>query len=235
MPQFDEKQTSLITEFLNEVKQCCKLIHPSIVKVFQYGENPTPWMSMEYMPKGTLTRRIGRLSIPESLHIGIKLIDALAYARTLHLAHRYITPDNVLFDAKDVPKLTNWRIASITQKLYKNTSLSETVNAYYPPEKLRSGLGGSDWLSDIYQIGVLLYEMLTGKPPFQEKGEALIKKKETELPPRPSEANPNIHKELDFLLLCCLAKNKKDRYQNPAELKSVLEKLAGMYQMKIVI
>jgi tetratricopeptide (TPR) repeat protein len=222
---FSSDQASLCSEFLNETKQCSRLFHPNIIKIHQYGDKPSPWVSMEYMSKGTLRRRIGRLSLTESLPIALKITDALAFARTMRITHRTINPDNVLFDANDVPKLTNWRTGSITQKLHKSNALSEIVTAYYPPEKLFSGLGGVDWLSDIYQLGVLFYEMLTGVLPFQGTGDELIENIRKSNPVPPSVHNSNIPKELDSLILLCLSKNKKDRYQSVANLKLDLEKI----------
>jgi tetratricopeptide (TPR) repeat protein len=223
---FGPEQSSLSAEFLNETKQCSRLIHPNIIKMYQYGDQPAPWVSMEYMSKGTLTRRLGKININESMQIAIKITDALAFARTMRITHRNVHPDNILFDANDVPKLTNWRTSSITQKLHKNSALSDIVNVYYPPEKLSPGLGGIDWLSDVYQLGVLLYEMLSGNPPYSGKGEELISNINKGKPLPPSVHNSKIIKELDLLVLCCLSGNKKERYQSIASLKTELERIA---------
>ncbi len=222
IPQFSPDQTALISEFMNEIKQVSKLSHPNILRIFQSGENPSPWFAMEYLSRGSLTRRIGRMSVIESLQVAIKLADALSSAKAFRIMHRCITPDNVLFDEKDNPRLINWRIGAITQKLHKNSSIDENVNAYYPPEKATSGLGGSDWYSDVYQYGVLLYEMLTGKAPFEGKGQEIINKILKEKPPAPSTLNEDVDKDLDSLVMSCLAKNKKERYQNISNMKNDL-------------
>ena len=145
------------------------------------------------------------------------------------LAHRWISPDNVFFDDLDVPKLGNWRIGLITQKLHKNTNLNDIVTTYYPPEKISSGLGGLDFFSDIYQLGAMLFEMLTGKPIFTETGEALINKIKTGHPHNPSLLNPDVSRDLNTVVSNCLAKNKKDRYQSTAALKTDLLKITSSY------
>ncbi|MBN1190652.1 MAG: tetratricopeptide repeat protein [Dehalococcoidales bacterium] len=225
IPLFNPDQTALISEFLNEIKQTSKLSHPNIPRIFQCGEKPSPWIALEYLSKGSLARRIGRLSLMESLQIAVKLADALSYAKTFRIMHRCITSDNVLFDEKDNPRLINWRIGTITQKLHKNSSVIENVNAYYPPEKVTSGLGGADWLSDVYQYGVLMYEMLTGKPPFEGKEQEIINKILKENPPVPSTFNEEIDKSLDKLVMSCLVKNKNNRYQNISNMKNDLAKI----------
>ena len=229
IPHFEPEQTSLILEFMNELKQATRLVHPHIVKIYQYGESPTPWLAMEYMTQGTLARKIGRLTLAEALEIGLKLAGALAFARSLRLSHRFISAENVLFDEKETPKLTNFRIGPIMQKLRKTLPLAETVTTYYPPEKLIAGLGGVDWQTDIYQFGVLLYEMLTGKAPFSGKGEELIARIKLNQPLKPSDLNPEVVKELDALVMRCLAKNKKERYQESAHVKTELEKVIKLY------
>jgi tetratricopeptide (TPR) repeat protein len=220
---FNSDQSSLCAEFINETRQCARLLHPNIIKIYQFGDKPSPWVSMEYMSKGSLSRKIGRLSLMESLLIAYKITDALAYARTMRITHRSISPDNVLFDANDVPKLTNWRVGSITQKLHNSNSPSELVTAYYPPEKLFGGLGGVDWFSDIYQLGVLYYEMLTGSQPFQSKGDELISDIGKGNISPPKSRNSAIPENLNSLVLQCLSKYKKDRYQSVSSLKLALE------------
>jgi tetratricopeptide (TPR) repeat protein len=229
---FNSEQSALSAQFLNETKLCSRLIHPNIIKIFQYGESPAPWVSMEYMPQGSLSRKIGKLNIADALQIAMKIVDALAFARSMRINHRNIHPDNVLFDAKDTPKLTNWRTSAITQKLCLNNNLTEIVTAYYPPEKLFSGFGTLDWLSDIYQFGVLFYEMLTGNLPFPGKGNELISNIAKGNPLSPSNYTPVITKELDLLVVHCLAKSKKDRFQSFSSLKVELEQVIKIFAQK---
>jgi tetratricopeptide (TPR) repeat protein len=221
-------QLSLANEFLQEIKQTSKLMHPNIIRILQYGEQPAPWIALEYMAKGTLKRRIGRLSIAEALQISIRLADALAYARNFRLAHRWITPDNIFFDERDTPKLANWRTKPVTLKLCKNTP-RDNVTPYDPPEKLIEGVWATDFLADIYQLGAVLYEMLTGKPPFQTQGDELATNIKNALPPAPSTLNSGINKELDRIVLRCLTKSRKERYPTAQMLKTDLEAAARKF------
>jgi serine/threonine protein kinase len=228
-PQFSLEQNSLISEYMSELKQASRLVHPNIITIQAFGEQPVPWVALEYMSKGTLARRIGQISIEEALRIAISITDALYYGRMNRLAHRWVTPDNIFFNEQDVPKLANWRVGQITQKLYKNAGSAELMTAYYPPEKLLNS-GGLDFFSDIYQLAAVLYEMLTGKPVFTEKGDELVDKIRHGHPHAASYYNPEINKPLDDLLQSCLAKNKKDRPQSTNGLKIELQKILSAYK-----
>ncbi len=230
IPQFTVEQIALVSEFLNEIKQTSKLVHRNIVRVYQFGEQPVPWLSMEYMSKGTLAKRLYHLSIPDALKIAILITDALYYGRMNRLAHRWVTPDNIYFDDRDMPKLANWRIGPITQKLHQSNNILKNVSAYYPPEKVTSGLGGLDFFSDLYQMGAILYTMLTRKLVFSETGEALINKIINTQPLPASALNPAVTQELDTVIFNCLAKNKIDRYQSTAALRTDLLKILDSYQ-----
>jgi tetratricopeptide (TPR) repeat protein len=229
IPNFSSEQTSLTTEYLNEIKQTSRLVHPNIVKIYQFGETPSAWISTEYMSKGTLDKRIANLSITEALKISVLLAEALLYGRMNRLAHRWVTPDNIFFDDQDIPKLANWRTSAITQKLHQNSNLNELVTPYFPPEKVSSGMGGLDFFSDIYQLGTIMYEMFTGKPVFSESGESLVNQIKTGHPQDPSFYNSSVSRDLDNVVMRCLAKTKKDRYQRTAELKTDLLKILSVY------
>ncbi len=224
IPHLATDQASLITEFVRKVKQWGKLSHPNVVAIDQYGDRPFPWIAMEYMEKGPLRKRIGKLSIGESLQIGMSLAEVLSYSKRLLVTHRDIRPENVLFDSKDVPRLTNWEVKNVMLKLSKNATGAKGASVYSAPEAVSTDFGGADWRTDIYQLGVLLYEMITGKTPFQGEEKVLVEKITKEQPKGPSELNARIGKHLDSIILKCLAKHKEDRYQDVLSLKADLEK-----------
>jgi len=225
------EQAALAVEFLREVKLWSKLKHPNIVPIQQYGEKPFPWIAMDYMEKGPLKKMMGGISTIESLQIGISLTEALSYAKSVGVTHRSIKPENVLFDRQGVPKLTDWRIKSVIQKVSESGTHTKDISAYTPPERLSADFGSADWRSDIYQLGVLLYEILTGKPPFQGEEEVLSRKIKQEQPQRPSQLKSSVGKHIDEVIMKCLVKEKEARYQDASSLKADLVKLAELYNV----
>ncbi|MCX6000534.1 MAG: serine/threonine-protein kinase, partial [Chloroflexi bacterium] len=225
------EQASLAMQFLREVRLWGKLSHPNIVRLFEWGDKPFPWMAMEYMEKGTLRKKLNSLSMMESLQIATRLAEALSYAKGAGVTHRDIKPENVLFDHDNNPKLSDWRLAGILPKSSEDGPKSGRVSAYSPPERLSTDFGAADWRTDIYQLGVLLYEMVTGKPPFTGDDEAVIEKIKKQQPRRPSEVKAGVGKHVDPIILKCLAKNRDERYQDALALKEELEKLARIYRV----
>jgi tetratricopeptide (TPR) repeat protein len=211
MLQFESDQKLSANEYINEIKQCSRLSHPNIIRYIDFGESPYPWVIMEYMPNGTLTRKIGKLSIKESLDIFKNLLDALAYAKSVRMTHRGINPDNIIFDERDNPKFTNFRTSFITQRLL-NKSIENIVTPYFPPEQISPKLGSLDWTSDLYQLSAVLFTMIAGYPPFRGSGKELISQIETENPPLLHNINSNITPELSSFILKCMSKKKKERY-----------------------
>ncbi|MEE8472459.1 MAG: tetratricopeptide repeat protein [Dehalococcoidia bacterium] len=229
MPRISAEHTGVVAEFMSEVKLWSGLSHPNIVKVYQYGDDPFPFIAMEYMAGGPLKNRMGNLNIAESLQIGMYLADALYYAGRLMVTHRDINPNNVFFDKAGVAKLGNWRLKSVKPKASESASGSGSSLAYSSPEQVSFDFGGTDSRTDIYQLGVLLYEMFTGKLPFQGDQEALIEKVKAEPPRKPSDVSPEAGKHLDEVVLRCLAKKKEERYQDARALKADLEKVGEIY------
>jgi tetratricopeptide (TPR) repeat protein len=221
----DAKQATTMKELITEIKLWNRLQHPNIVRCLQYGEQPKLWISLEYMAKGTLTKRIGQLSVIQSLQIASQLVDAVAYAKRLSAIHRFICTDNVLFDENQVPKITNWRITNITRKMIIN----KMVFPYQAPEQVCTDFGGAGHHTDIYQLGVILFEMLTGEPPFTKKDDELVEQIKTVTPARPSSFNRTILPALDDIVLKCMAKDKKERYQDAAQLKTEIDNVSRTY------
>lgn len=220
MPRLAPFQTFVPTDFLKEAELWSKLNHPHIIKVYEYGAKPYPWIAMEYMEGGSLRGRIGKLSLEESADIGVKLTQALFYAHHLGVIHRDIKPENVLFDQENTPKLTDWGLGKVLLEASRSISGFKGTLAYSAPEQLSSSeFGETDWRTDIYQLGAMLYEMLTGELLFGgELGRILSEK-----PRAPSELNPGVPEELDRIILRSLAKRKEERYQDASAVREQLE------------
>ena len=146
----------------------------------------------------------------------IGLADALVYSRQMHITHRFINPSNVLISGMDGAKLTNWRVAAVTDKLSLSRSDGEKeFLAYSAPEQVDARLGGSDWSTDVYQFGMLLYHMLARRLPSAGSGE--------DNPPASGIITTGVSEPLDHLVIKCLARNKNDRYRDMRSLKAELE------------
>ncbi len=216
VPRLTPGQTFEPTGFLKEAELWNKLSHPHIVKVYEYGARPYPWIAMENMDGGSLKSRLGRLRLEESLDIIIKLSQALFYASHLGVIHRDIKPENILFDHANTPKLTDWGLGKVLLEASRSVDGFKGTLAYSAPEQLSiSKFGAVDWRTDIYQLGAVLYELITGEWIFAgvDAG-ATVTNILNEEARAPSELNPSIPKEVDAIALRMLTKRKEDRYQD---------------------
>ncbi len=212
--------------FSSEAKMVAALSHPHIVTVYDVGShNDYHYLAMEYHTGGDLSTRIDRedLTPTAALKITKQLADALGLAHQRGVVHRDIKPDNVLFRAhNDDAILTDFGIARNMQAESNLTQIGSTVGTpkYMSPEQAR-GMK-VDGRADLYSLGVMLYEMLTGKPPFSA-GDTIslaIKHCQEPVPPLPS----HLHR-YQGLLSRMLAKEVKNRYQNGLEVMTAIDDL----------
>jgi hypothetical protein len=221
VPRLAPFQTFVPSDFLKEAEIWSKLNHPHIVKVFEYSAKPYPWIAIEFMEGGSLRSRIGKLSLEDSLDIALKLSQALFYAHHYGVIHRDIKPENVLFDQLDTPKLTDWGLGKVMLEASRSVSGFKGTLAYSAPEQLSvTKYGEPDWRTDIYQLGAMLFEMLTGQLPF---GGELARILTEELVP-PSKLVPGIPPEVDELVLRSIARKKEDRFSDVSLLSDYLQK-----------
>jgi len=218
--QFAQRE-EFIRRFRQEVRLIARLEHPNILPVYDYGESDDlPYLVMRLLEAGTLTDRIRqkRLSLAEIDRIFCQLAEALAYAHEQGVIHRDIKPSNVMMDARGTVFLTDFGIAKMVEGATQLTATGMITGTpeYMSPEQAQ-GLP-LDQRSDIYSLGVVLYEMLTGKVPFQAETPVavLLKKIQDTLPP-PTALNPDIPDRLEPVLLKALAKNPDDRYSSMGE------------------
>ena len=220
-----------LKRFEREAKSLARLTHPNIVKVMDYGEHEgMPYLVMPYLPGGTLKERLGR-PIPwqEALRILLPIARALDFAHRQNMIHRDVKPSNILITADGDPMLTDFGIAKILD-LEETSDLTGTGMGIGTPEYMapEQWTGKASTQSDQYALGVVLYEMLTGRRPYSaDTPAAILIKVTTEPLPRPRQYVHDLPDKVEKLLLNALAKNPADRYASMADLASVMESLPG--------
>jgi tRNA A-37 threonylcarbamoyl transferase component Bud32 len=230
----DDEQ--FLKRFRREAKAVASLRHPNIVQVFDFGtEDDVSYMVMEYLEGTTLKAELNALvergetmPLEEAQRIFRTLASALEHAHRQGMVHRDIKPANVMLTAKGDVVLTDFGIAKIvggTQ--YTATGAFTGTPAYMSPEQGQGERG--DERSDIYALGVMLYEMVTGRVPFDADTPLAVILKHISAPlPLPRQLNPTIPEVVEQVIFKALAKAPDDRYQTVAQMASALEAaLAG--------
>ncbi|MFO0880678.1 MAG: protein kinase [Gemmataceae bacterium] len=223
-----------ILRFRTEAEAVARLQHPNIVQVFEIGEHQgLPYFSLEFVEGGCLADRLGVTTLPvhEAAQIVAKLADGMAFAHESGIVHRDLKPANILLTREGEPKITDFGLA---KKLEEDSSATRAgtimgTPSYMAPEQAegRNDLVGP--LSDVYALGAILYDLLTGRPPF--KGATLLEtltQIRTTDPVSPARLDPKMPRDLETICLKCLLKEPKKRYQSARELAADLRRfLAG--------
>jgi serine/threonine-protein kinase len=218
-----------IERFRREAKNAAALNHPSIVSIYDRGEaEDTYYIAMEFLDGRTLKELIvgrGAAPINVAIEYGRQILSALRFAHRHGIVHRDIKPHNVLVDAEGRVKVTDFGIARAgTSQMTETGSIVGTAQ-YLSPEQARGG--EVDPRSDLYSLGVVLYELLTGKTPFDGETPVEIAMKHLSNAPKPpSKLRPEVPPELDKVVLRALAKNPDERYQSADEMEADLERVA---------
>ncbi|KAB1645361.1 Stk1 family PASTA domain-containing Ser/Thr kinase [Gulosibacter chungangensis] len=234
--------TNLSTEpafrkrFRQEAQAAARMTHPTIVRVFDAGEDTfvrddgyelvVPYIVMEFIDGNQLGDIMSEGILPpdkiEKYMTG--LLTSLEYSHRAGVVHRDIKPANIMITTSDEVKVTDFGIAraiSDTAGTIAQTTAILGTASYFSPEQARGET--VDGRSDLYSAGVVLYEMLTGRVPFQgDSAVAVAYQHVTEPPRRPSEINPQVSQALDAVALKALAKRREDRYQTAAEFRADL-------------
>ena len=219
-----------VERFRREAKNAASLNHPSIVQVYDQGrdEGGTYYMAMEYVPGRTLKERIaegGPLDPGEAAGLGSRVAEALGVAHARGIVHRGIKPENVLLGASDGAKVADFGIArAANSETMTETNLALGTTAYMSPEQARGDRVGP--ASDLYSLGVVLHEMLTGELPFSGGDPIATAMKHINEPaPHPKEASPAVPEALDALVVKLLAKEPEDRPAGAGELAEDLRRV----------
>jgi parallel beta-helix repeat protein len=210
--------------FLNEIKAWETLRHGNIVEVFGVNILPVPYVEMEFVP-GSLEELKKPIAVWKAVHIIRGITDGLRYAHEQGFIHRDIKPHNILMTTDLVPKITDWGMSKVLAADVKKSSIAGFSLSYAAPEQVSpSEFGRTDERTDIYQLGVVFYEMVTGSIPFGgesivEVGNAILR----ETPISPSEYTADVG-AVEKIILKCLEKQPADRYQSAAELLDALSR-----------
>ncbi|WP_129596338.1 Stk1 family PASTA domain-containing Ser/Thr kinase [Anaerophilus nitritogenes] len=227
-PEFTSDE-EFIQSFRKESQAAASLSHPNIVNIYDVGdEKDIYYIVMEYVKGKTLKQMIkekGILNSNETIHIGKQIALALKHAHSNHIVHRDIKPHNILITEDGRVKVTDFGIArAVTSSTVTNTGNVIGSVHYFSPEQARGGY--IDEKSDLYSLGIVIYEMITGKVPFEGESPISIALKHIheEVAP-PSLVNENIPKGLEDIIIKATQKDQSKRYNNTEEICQDLDKV----------
>jgi serine/threonine-protein kinase len=219
--------------FKRELKLIASLEHPAIVPVYDVGgeDNHQPYFVMRYMSGGSLSEMIrkGKFSLRDAALIIERLASALDHAHSKGIIHRDIKPDNVLFDASNNPYLSDFGVAKLTEAAVSATDASANeamgTAAYISPEQARGE--DVDSRADVYGLGAILYEMLTGEAPYHGNTVIGMALQHVNDPvPNVLKIRPDLPGEIDVIIKTAMAKNRENRYATALDMAGELNKVA---------
>lgn len=218
-----------IERFRNELKTARMVSHKNVCRMFDFGESKdSRFITMEFI-RGedlkTLIQKMGQLSAGQAVAIAKQVCDGLIEAHKLGVVHRDLKPQNIMIDRRGDARIMDFGIArSLEAKGITGAGVMIGTPEYMSPEQVEGK--ETDQRSDIYSLGVILYEMVTGRVPFEGDTPFTIgMKHKGEMPQDPKELNTQISDELNHVILKCLEKEKDKRYQSAGNVLAELSKI----------
>ncbi len=225
LPAYFAHEPGFAERFTREAQAIAQLDHPHILPIYDFGRHgDISYLVMKYVPAGTLRDRLNRPLAPlEAAELLEQIASALDFAHQRGILHRDVKPGNILIDERGWIYLSDFGLAKIVESSVQLTGSGVGVGtpAYMSPEQ---GQGLTvDARTDVYALGVILFEMLTGHVPYEaETPMAVVIKHITDPIPIPRQINPNIPEAVDRVLLKALAKNREDRFASAGRLAAAL-------------
>jgi len=192
-----------------EAQIAARLLHENVVRIYDFGQaDGTYFLVMEEVNGTSFSKRWRHLELAERLRILAQVADALDYAHHQGVVHRDVKPGNVLLNAADVPKLSDFGLSMLVEQ-GDNTGVVRGTPHYMSPEQTRAGR--LDYRTDLYSLGVMVYESATGSVPFTGTSLSIMSQHAGAEPERPQARNKRISPELESLILSLIAKRPEDR------------------------
>jgi eukaryotic-like serine/threonine-protein kinase len=218
-----------LARFRSEAEAVARLAHPNIVQIYEIGEqNGCPYLALEYIGGGSLAQQLDGTPVTarQAAELVLALARAVHHAHQRGIVHRDLKPANVLLIADGTPKIADFGLAKRADSDYVHTQTGAILGSpsYMAPEQAAGATDKIGPATDVYALGVILYELLTGRPPF--KGATVIETMEQVRehdPAPPRSLQPRTPRDLETICLKCLEKQPRRRYGSAAELADDLE------------
>lgn len=224
----------LVGRFLGEAQAVARLQHPNIVQIFEAGEHQgQPYISLEFVDGTSLDKKVSGQPLPPqaAAELLLPLAQAIEAAHRRGIVHRDLKPANVLLTAEGTPKVTDFGLAKYLDDDVTRTQTGVILGtpSYMAPEQAEGRVKEIGPTADVYALGAILYEMLTGRPPFRGTTSLeTLEQVRSQEPVRPSSLQPKIPRDLETICLKCLQKDAQRRYASAAELaEDLMRFLAG--------
>jgi len=220
--QGHEFTSSQIERFTREAKAIARIKHPNIVAVHEIGELPRHYFTMDFIEGQNLSQMINGSPLPAERVVSLttKIASALIAAHAKGIIHRDLKPSNIMVDDDWEPHLMDFGLAKLDSEEAQITRTGDIVGTpeYMAPEQVDPGLGEFDAVSDLYAVGIILYEMLTGATPFNGTPIRVMWQKLNATPQPPRSLVPTVSAALEAVCLKAITKEKSDRFKDANQL-----------------
>jgi eukaryotic-like serine/threonine-protein kinase len=223
------KEPSVLARFRVEARAVARLNHPHVVRLYEYGQHQgLPYFTMEYVEGGSLAKKLGGGALPplEAATLLATLARTMHYVHEQQIVHRDLKPANVLLTADGTPKVADFGLAKHLDRDFRLTPSKAVMGtaSYMAPEQIR-GAKEVGRTADVYSLGAILYETLTGQPPFRaETYELTVHRVLSEEAVPPTRLRPDLPPDLETICLKCLEKEPADRYPGADTLAADLDR-----------